>query len=94
MEYPFRFLVRVKDEGEEEQSSGGPTVGSAATLKAGVVGGKLAQFAAALGGAGRLVAPRGVTGEAAFLTKPMSEKELNAAIESTGVSVIGRIRLA
>ena len=94
MEYPFRFLVRVKDEGEEEQGSGGPTVGSAATLKAGVVGGKLAQFAAALGGAGRLVAPRGVTGEAAFLTKPMSEKELNAAIESTGVSVIGRIRLA
>ena len=53
---------------------------------------KLAAFATALGGAGRLVAPRGVSGEAAFLTKAMSENALDAAVAETGVKVIARIR--
>ena len=55
---------------------------------------KLAAFATALGGAGRLVAPRGVSGEAAFLTKAMTENELDAAVKSAGVNVIARIRLS
>ena len=55
---------------------------------------KLSAFATALGGAGRLMAPGGISGEAAFLTKALSEKELNTAIESAGVSVIARMRLA
>ena len=55
---------------------------------------KLAAFANALGGAGRLVAPRGVSGEAAFLTKAMTENALDEAVAATGVNVIGRIRLS
>ena len=55
---------------------------------------KLSAFAAALGGAGRLVAPRGVSKEAAFLTKAMTENDLDAAVAATGVQVISRIRLS
>ncbi len=55
---------------------------------------KLTAFANALGGPGRLVAPRGVSGEAAFLTKAMTENALDAAVASAGVNVISRIRLS
>ena len=55
---------------------------------------KLSAFASALGAAGRLVAPRGITGEAAFLTKPMAEKDLVKAVEEAGVTLIARIRAA
>ena len=55
---------------------------------------KLTAFANALGGPGRLVAPRGVSGEAAFLTKAMTENALDAAAQSAGVNVISRIRLS
>ncbi|MBR3538144.1 MAG: homoserine dehydrogenase [Eubacterium sp.] len=55
---------------------------------------KLSAFASALGGAGRLVAPRGISGEAAFLTNPMTETALMKAIEETGVTLIARIRAA
>ncbi len=54
---------------------------------------KLSAFAGALGGAGRLTAPRGVTGEAAFVTKAMPEKELCEAVEKTGVEMIRKFRL-
>ena len=54
---------------------------------------KLSAFAGALGGAGRLTAPRGVTGEAAFVTKSMPEKELCEAVEKTGVELIRKFRL-
>ena len=94
-EYPFRFLVRVEADGETEQPTGGLQVGSLETLKqrAAKGGSEVAAFAASKGIAGRLEAPRGITGEAAFLTEPMSEKELQKIIDETGVKVIGRIRL-
>ena len=55
---------------------------------------KLASFQAALGDADRLDAPEGVSGEAAYLTKPMTENALQAAVQAADVNVISRIRLS
>ena len=55
---------------------------------------KLSAFAEKLGGAGRLVAPRGVSGEAAFLTKCITEKKLVEAVAAAGVKLIGRMPLS
>ncbi len=93
-EFPFRFLVRVKTKGADAASTDGPFAAAANAVKQAVDTSKsLAEFEAAVG-AKPMEALKSADGETAVLTGPITEKKLTEAIASTGVDVIGRIRLA